>query len=219
MKNSFKILLLASFVFAMNVCQAVLTIAVSELDGVVTYQGSGSLDLTGAGIPGEPKAPSNYTPGHDPSASLLMTDVSPILLSYMPDYKLEGSVDGWGSASYVGGSASYAGGSYSGNEFMLYAKKGVMHVALSPVYYTGDSISFTITVEGSLADPAESPAAASDWLGRTYTWHLPNDKIVMKTIDGTASAIPEPSTYAAWAGGVILGLCVLDRRRKPQPTA
>jgi hypothetical protein len=41
----------------------------------------------------------------------------------------------------------------------------------------------------------------------------------MMSIQATASAIPEPSTYAAIAGAAMLGLAVWQRRRRANPVA
>ncbi|GAB5561839.1 MAG: hypothetical protein SynsKO_34860 [Synoicihabitans sp.] len=102
----------------------------------------------------------------------------------------------------------FGGGSVSGDSFGFLRGKGAGGTYWAPVGYTvGDTISGVMVITESLTelgfDPGEIVSGGSfDIGGTTITWTA-----------STASAVPEPSSFAIIVGTLALGFASTRRRR------
>ncbi|WP_309380732.1 hypothetical protein [Cerasicoccus frondis] len=206
MKKYFKILRLICVLLGFNHGHAALLISAYEDGNKIIYSGFGSLDLTDANllrtdstflIPAE----------HHPSDGVLSTELgdNPVI-EHLAIYEIAGDAESWGwDWRTLGASA--------GDSFALNASASTPFIILPLGYESGALMDFTITVEAAFAPRWPGGPDAMD-VG-SYQWSLPNDNIYLNIGSAvSASPIPEPSTYIAIAGYLLVGAGVVIRWRR-----
>ncbi|WP_309380730.1 PEP-CTERM sorting domain-containing protein [Cerasicoccus frondis] len=210
MKN---IILTLCVLLTANCGVAKLSIRIAALDSAFQINGSGSLDLTDAVlVDSSVWYDLTYDSYYDPSAGFLASSNGFLDADLMDVYQVEGEADFWESITFAQGTAT-------GDDFFLYHSDAISLVGVPAGYESTSDLSWGIQIDRAGDDSAGllDLSGVAGLLSSSHphitsildaSFALPKDNIFM-----TSAAVPEPSTYALFAGFLTMGVAGSLRRR------